>query len=297
VLFESASGYALLEVVEGGDAASLKADVQAAVTDLARFSKMVKLKAFSPFTSAENALTNINDVSEGIVNEDLRAFLEQNVPRTKPGKEAKAHVGVIEPKIGTAIQDGLGLPCVSNEAVVEVIRGVRAHFPHYVGALAGGNLEKAQLGLAHSYSRAKVKFNVNKSDNMIIQAIALLDQLDKDLNTFAMRAKEWYSWHFPELARLVKDNVQYARAAEYIGRRDTLTEDRVEGLEQILLDAEMARAVFDAGKISMGMDISDVDLLNVATFTSRLVSLSAYRAQLFEYLQSKMDVVAPNLAA
>ena len=47
----------------------------------------------------------------------------------------------------------------------------------------------------------------------------------------------------------------------------------------------------------MGMDISDVDLLNVATFTSRLVSLSAYRAQLFEYLQSKMDVVAPNLAA
>jgi nucleolar protein 56 len=46
VLFESASGYALLEVVEGGDAASLKADVQAAVTELSRFSKMVKLKAF-----------------------------------------------------------------------------------------------------------------------------------------------------------------------------------------------------------------------------------------------------------
>jgi len=58
-------------------------------------------------------------------------------------------------------------------------------------------MEKAQLGLAHSYSRAKVKFNVNKSDNMIIQAICLLDQLDKDLNTFAMRVREWYSWHFP----------------------------------------------------------------------------------------------------
>lgn len=28
---------------------------------------------------------------------------------------------------------------------------------------------KAQLGLAHSYSRAKVKFNVNRADNMIIQ--------------------------------------------------------------------------------------------------------------------------------
>jgi hypothetical protein len=43
----------------------------------------------------------------------------------------------------------------------------------------------------------QVKFNINKSDNMIIQSISLLDQLDKDLNTFAMRIKEWYSWHFP----------------------------------------------------------------------------------------------------
>jgi nucleolar protein 56 len=34
---------------------------------------------------------------------------------------------------------------------------------------------------------------------MIIQSIALLDQLDKDINTFAMRMREWYSYHFPEL--------------------------------------------------------------------------------------------------
>ena len=60
-------------------------------------------------------------------------------------------------------------------------------------------MERAQLGLAHSYSRSKVKFNVHRSDNMIIQAIALLDTIDKDLNTFAMRTREWYSWHFPEV--------------------------------------------------------------------------------------------------
>ena len=47
----------------------------------------------------------------------------------------------------------------------------------------------AQLGLGHSYSRAKVKFNVHRVDNMIIQSIALLDQLDKDINTFSMRIR------------------------------------------------------------------------------------------------------------
>jgi nucleolar protein 56 len=64
------------------------------------------------------------------------------------------------------------------------------------------DLRRAQLGLAHSYSRAKVKFNVNKVDNMVIQAIALLDTLDKDINTFIMRVREWYSWHFPELIKV-----------------------------------------------------------------------------------------------
>lgn len=64
------------------------------------------------------------------------------------------------------------------------------------------DLRRAQLGLAHSYSRAKVKFNVNKVDNMVIQAIALLDTLDKDINTFIMRVREWYSWHFPELVKV-----------------------------------------------------------------------------------------------
>ena len=55
--------------------------------------------------------------------------------------------------------------------------------------LTEGGASKAQLGLGHSYSRAKVKFNVNRSDNMIIQSICLLDQLDKDVNTFSMRIR------------------------------------------------------------------------------------------------------------
>jgi nucleolar protein 56 len=85
--------------------------------------------------------------------------------------------------------------------------------------LDNGNMEQAQLGLGHSYSRCKVKFNPGREDNMIIQAICLLDQLDKDVNTFAMRVREWYSYHFPELIRLVSDNYTFAKCAEFIGNR------------------------------------------------------------------------------
>ena len=63
-----------------------------------------------------------------------------------------------------------GVPCVCSEVVGELSRGVRAHFNHYVKQLEEHTWRDAQRGLAHSYSRAKVKFNVNRVDNMIIQA-------------------------------------------------------------------------------------------------------------------------------
>jgi nucleolar protein 56 len=69
------------------------------------------------------------------------------------------------------------------------LRGIRSHFTKFIKELKGGDLEKAQLGLGHSYSRAKVKFNIHRVDNMIIQSIALLDQLDKDVNTFSLRVR------------------------------------------------------------------------------------------------------------
>lgn len=63
---------------------------------------------------------------------------------------------------------------------------------------------------------------------------------------------EWYSYHFPELVKLVTDNYTYARVAQYIGNRKLLTEDRLDGLEKILLDSEKTRAIYDASRSSMG---------------------------------------------
>jgi nucleolar protein 58 len=50
---------------------------------------------------------------------------------------------------------------------------------------------------------------------MIVQAIGLLDDLDKELNTYAMRVREWYGWHFPELSKVVNDNIAYAKVRLY----------------------------------------------------------------------------------
>lgn len=68
-------------------------------------------------------------------------------------------------------------------------RGSKGPICFFYLGLTAETSGKAQLGLGHSYSRAKVKFNVHRVDNMIIQTIALVDQLDKDINTFSMRIR------------------------------------------------------------------------------------------------------------
>ncbi|EPY79204.1 transmembrane cochlear-expressed protein 2-like protein [Camelus ferus] len=192
-------------------------------------------------------------------------------------------------------------PFSSSQVALEnanaVSEGVRLHFHNLVKGLTDLSACKAQLGLGHSYSRAKVKFNVNRVDNMIIQSISLLDQLDKDINTFSMRVREWYGYHFPELVKIINDNATYCRLAQFIGNRRELNEEKLEKLEELTMDGAKAKAILDASRSSMGMDISAIDLINIESFSSRVVSLSEYRQSLHTYLRSKMSQVAPSLSA
>ena len=118
-----------------------------------------------------------------------------------------------------------------------------------------------------------------------------------------MRLREWYSWHFPELVKITTDNIMYARVAHFLGKRTSMTEDpektaqKLEELTSITMDETMAQAILDATKTSMGFDISEIDILNISMFTEKVVKLADYRQKLHQYLENKMNAVAPNLTA
>jgi len=299
VLFESASGFALFEQTESDEIGQYLEEMQTAMCDLSRLSKVLKLKAFVPFKSAEEALSAANDSSEGMLNETLKNFLEMNMPSVKKAdKKGKVELGVLDSKLGSAINEELGIKCTMKDPVPEMVRAIRMHLSRYIKGLEEADQSKASLGLAHSYSRSKVKFNVNRQDNMIIQSISLLDTLDKDINTFSMRIKEWYGWHFPELVKIVGDNYKYSRCVKMVKAKSSLSDESVDLLQEILDDDEgMAKQVVEAAKTSMGYDISEIDMVNVQTFADRVINLEEYRQRLREYLNSRMHSVAPNLSA
>lgn len=187
VLFEAASGYSLFEASEFESIGANLTQVQQDILDLSKFGKMVTLKSFMPFKTAAHALDNLNSVSEGIIHPYLKDFLELNMP--KSSKKSSVQLGVADKSLASAIKQELHINCLSNESINELTRGLRLHCDKLLRQLNAVDMIRAQLGLAHSYSRAKVQYNVNRSDNMIIQAIALCDQLDKDINLFSMRIR------------------------------------------------------------------------------------------------------------
>ncbi|GAA5989893.1 hypothetical protein JCM11641_001963 [Rhodosporidiobolus odoratus] len=292
LLFENSTGLAIFSSEFAEEIGKSVKSVQDSIDQVSKFGKMVKLVSFSPFTDAAHALEVANDISEGVVHEYLHGLLELNL-----AKKAGVVLGVEERGLASSIKATLGIECDASDRTLEVIRGIRLHQEKLLAGLESGDVKRSQLGLGHAYSRAKVKFNVNRSDNMIIQAIALLDQLDKDVNTFAMRVREWYGWHFPELVRIVPDNYQYAKVCHMLGDKSQLTEEILEPLTELLDNNDtLARNVLDASRASMGTDISPVDHLNIKNFATRVIHLYDYRKSLQQYLHEKMGVVAPNLA-
>lgn len=71
-------------------------------------------------------------------------------------------------------------------------------------------------------------------------SISLLDQLDKDINLFAMRLKEWFSWNFPELNRIVGDNITFTKAVSIIHSKEKITNEIESELTEIVGSEELA---------------------------------------------------------
>lgn len=89
---------------------------------------MVKFAAYQSFTTAEEALENINAVAHNKVSNTLKAFLTTHLPATKSSKKQKFALGISDPKFGQEIFSECGITASFNETVVELIRGIRTHF-------------------------------------------------------------------------------------------------------------------------------------------------------------------------
>merc|ERR1719510_905038 len=173
------------------------------------------------------------------------------------------------------------------------MRCIRGQLSNLMPDVEDSDLKAMSLGLGHSLSRYQLKFSPDKIDTMIVQAVSLLDDLDKELNNYMMRAREWYGWHFPELGKIITDNIAYIRSIQLIGQRENCKNVDLSDI----LPEEIEARVKEAAEISMGTEISDLDMLNIRHLCDQVMEIQEYRSQLYEYLKNRMLAIAPNLTA
>ncbi|KAJ1186562.1 hypothetical protein NDU88_003343 [Pleurodeles waltl] len=285
VLFETAAGYAIFKVVDERKLQEVDSIWKEFETP-EKANKVVKLKHFEKFQDTTEALAASTALVEGKLGKKLKKVLKKIA-----AKEAHEQLAIADAKLGGVIKDKLNLSCIHNAVVTELMRGIRTQIEGLLTGLQPREMAAMSLGLAHSLSRYKLKFSPDKVDTMIVQAISLLDDLDKELNNYIMRCREWYGWHFPELGKIITDNLTFCKCVRQVGDRTNFASF---DLSEILPE-EIEVEVKAAAEISMGTEVSEEDISNILHLCDQVIEISEYRAQLYDYLKNRMMAIAPNL--
>lgn len=246
-----------------------------------------KMKALLHFKSTADALETTTQLVNGELSKPVRKFLKKNMVE----KDITEELTVADAKLAKAIKEALAISCTVGDETLPIFRALKENLEDLLQEITPEQMRQTALGLAHNLNRYKLKFSPDKVDTMVVQAVSLLEDLDKEVNKYAMRSREWYGWHFPELGKVVNDNVLYAKIVLAMKTRFNARDTDFSAF----LEEEMEQKVKDAAMVSMGTEIAEEDIENISRLCKEVVAASKYREQLSAYLSSRMQTIAPNL--
>ena len=286
LLFETPIGYALFKVDEK------KFSKVKSWKDLPqepeKIKKLLQLQAFKHFKDSKEVLQASVKLIHGKLSKKLQKFLQTNVI----GESLKNKLLIGDKRIAAEITKKLKIPCESSDNVVELVRCVRSCLDEIIDSAKPKEMQNMALSLAHGLGRFRIKFSSEKVDVMIIQAISLHADLDKEINNYMMRLREWYGYHFPELSKIVTDNLIYTKVVKEIGIRTKAEEADLSPI----VGEELEKDIRAASEISMGTTISENDEKFILGLADQIIELNQNRDALEEYLKNRMMTVAPNLS-
>jgi nucleolar protein 56 len=138
------------------------------------------------------------------------------------------------------------------------------------------NERLTEIGIMITKKRIK---EVVKKDKIIIQAVDAIDEIDKSLNIFIARLREWYGLHFPEMESAVEKHEKFVKLISEYGLRENINETE---LKQI-------------AETSMGINLSKKDEEILKDYATKIKELFKFREHLEKYVGCVLKEVAPNL--
>ena len=126
----------------------------------------------------------------------------------------------------------------------------------------------------------KIKKESASEDKHLIQAINSIDEIDDAISKLIERIREWYALYFPEMD-VIKNNETYIRLISQNKTKHEIINAKPEAFPNEFID------------LDSDINIEDLEIMN--NYAKSIFELQQSRKKLEEYVDLKMQNIAPNL--
>ena len=137
------------------------------------------------------------------------------------------------------------------------------------------------VGIYNEIATIKMKESASEDDKLLIQAINSIDEIDESISKLIERMREWYIIYFPEMDA-INNNEAYIKIIAENNNREEIIKN----------NPDLFKIDYQE---SAGADINSEDLKVLNNFTKSLYSMQESRREIIEYIENKMESIAPNL--
>lgn len=124
----------------------------------------------------------------------------------------------------------------------------------------------------------KMKESSKSEDKHLIQAINSIDEIDEAISKLIERIREWYALYFPEMEN-IHNNETYIKLISENKTKEEIIKVKPDAFLTEVYDEEI--------------NPEDLEIINI--FANSIYKLQKTRKSTEEYIESKMDNIAPNL--
>ena len=126
----------------------------------------------------------------------------------------------------------------------------------------------------------RIKKESSSEDKHLIQAINTIDEIDESIPKQIERIREWYALYFPEM-EVIRNNETYIRLISENKSKDEIIKAKPEAFPDDMIDLEE--------------DINPKDIEIMNNYANSIYEMQQTRKNLEEYVDFKMQDIAPNL--
>ena len=245
-----------------------------------------KLRAIYNYKTTQETIKSIDKLIRGKFCKILYTFLKNNI-------KTKELLIVNDIKLKVAINKKLGKNFCNSLKFTDKLRDIKEYYEKILDTKVNANSKDKLLLVSHCIYGKKLKLSGSRLDTMIIHGIKILEEIEKEINFYSLKLKEWYSWHFPELFSLISDSLLIAKVISKIElRQHAKTTDL-----SSIIDIETENKIINLADTSLGSEFSNDDLDSILSLSNQIISLNIFKETIKNYLRCRMYTIAPNLTA